>query len=478
MNYESVIGLEVHSELSTKSKIFCSCSTKFGGEVNTQCCPICTGMPGVLPVLNKEVINYCVKMGMALNCNINQQSKQDRKNYFYPDLPKAYQISQFDIPICQDGYLEFYSNGSKKKVRINRIHIEEDAGKLIHDDEFGGTLVDFNRGGVPLIEIVTEPDLRSSEEAKNFLENIKLILQYLDISDCKMQEGSIRCDINVSIRKKGDTEFGTRVEMKNVNSFSAAVRAIDYEISRQIELLNKGIPVEQETRRWDDVKGKNFLLRTKEDANEYRYFPEPDLTPFVIDDKWLDSIKAQIPELPNQKTLRYINDCDLPVYDAELLVSNHLRAKFFDDCIKDTTVTPKAVANWILGDVSKILNEKNIDIDESPLTPEKLNSLIKIIDKGTISISAGKKVLDEMFNSGKDPDLIVKELGLAQISDEDSIKELAAKVLSENQKSVDDYKKGKTNAMGYLIGQAMRASRGKANPKILNKVIQELLEKQ
>lgn len=476
MNYETVIGLEVHSELSTKSKIFCACENKFGSEENSQCCPVCSGMPGALPVLNKKVVDYAVKMGLALNCEINRVCRQDRKNYFYPDLPKAYQISQLHIPLCGKGYLEFFSSGQKRKVDITRIHIEEDAGKLLHEG-YDGTLVDFNRCGVPLIEIVSEPDMRSSEEAKDYLETIKTTLQYLDISDCKMQEGSIRCDINVSVRKMGDEKLGTRVEMKNVNSFSAAVRAIDYESKRQIELLENGKAVEQETRRWDDDKGINIVLRSKEDAHDYRYFPEPDLCPIVISDEWFESIKEGIPELPNAKYERYITKLGLSEKEADQLCKGYFKTIFFDECVNLNAV-PKTVSNWILGDISKYLNDAGCELQETKLTPQMLVSIIDLVENNTVSISAAKKILDEVFNTGDNPKIVVDRLGLKQNSDEDSILEIAKTVLEANPKSVADYKAGKTNALGFLIGQAMKESKGKANPQILNKIIKELLEKQ
>lgn len=474
-DYELVVGLEVHAELNTKTKIFCSCKNEFGAEPNTNCCPVCMGFPGVLPVLNKTVVDSCMRMGTALGCRINRLCKSDRKNYFYPDLPKAYQISQFDLPVCEAGCVDYYSDGELHSCRITRIHIEEDAGKLTHDSGLGGSLVDYNRCGVPLIEIVTEPDLRSSRQAKDFLETIRIILLYLGISDCKMQEGSIRCDINVSVREKGSDVFGTRVEMKNVNSFSAAERAIDYEFKRQIKLLESGASVEQETRRWDDVKGKNTLMRSKEDAFEYRYFPDPDLCPIVIDEDWVAKVEREQPELPTAKMTRYLNESGLPYADAEQLVFAPSRAAFFDACAALAPGSAKQIANWILGDVAKGLNEMQADIEDSLLTPKKLVALIGLIEKGSISQSAGKKVLQEVFKSGKDPNVLVEELGLVQISDTDSIRALIRQVLAENEKSVNDYKSGKMNAFGFLVGQSMKASKGKANPKLVNEILKELL---
>ena len=473
--YETIIGLEIHSELKTKTKIYCSCANQFGKEVNTECCPVCTGMPGTLPVLNKKVVEYAVKMGTALNCTINRKSKQDRKNYFYPDLPKAYQVSQFDVPLCEFGTVEFYSQGEKKNVRITRIHIEEDAGKLLHDDRFGGSLVDLNRCGVPLIEIVSEPDIRSSVEAKDFLETVKSILQYTDVSDCKMQEGSIRCDINVSVRKPG-APLGTRVEMKNVNSFSAALRAIEYESARQIKLLEEGGEITQETRRWDDVRGENVILRSKEDAHDYRYFPEPDLCPIIIDDEWYKEIISGIPELPNVKMDRYITKYGLSDYEAGLLSQSMTRAEFFEGCIKENAPA-KSAANWILGDIAKYLNEKNMDISEIPVTPKQLTSLAKLFDSNEISSTAAKKMLEVMLVEGSEPLELIEKMGLRQNSNEDEITELSKKILENNPKAIADYKGGKTNIIGFLVGQAMRESKGKANPQILNKIIVELIDK-
>jgi aspartyl-tRNA(Asn)/glutamyl-tRNA(Gln) amidotransferase subunit B len=485
MEYEIVIGLEVHAELSTNTKIYCSCKNSFGNEVNSNCCPICTGMPGTLPTLNKKVVEYAVKMGLALNCNINQISKQDRKNYFYPDLPKAYQISQFDIPLCQNGYVDVLVGGiehgsiehcsREKRIGVTRIHIEEDAGKLLHDDSFSGSLVDFNRCGVPLIEIVSEPDMRSSSEAKAYLDTIKAILQTLDISDCKMQEGSIRCDVNVSVRPKGSKKFGTRCEMKNVNSFNGAVHAIEYEAARQIEELEKGGIIKQETRRWDDAKGMSFLLRSKEDAHDYRYFPEPDLRTIVIEDEYLNNIKQSIPELPNKKLLRLMNQYNIPEFDAGLIAINSERAAFFESCAALEKALPKNIANWLLGDIIRILSEKNMELSGLPFTAKNLVRLVELIETGTISNTAGKTVIEEMFE-GKLPDDIVKEKGLAQISDENALEAVVKQVLEANPKSVADYKSGKTNAAGFLVGQCMKLTKGQGNPQILKDILLRLIE--
>lgn len=473
MEYEIVVGLEVHAELSTQSKIYCSCKNEFGAEVNTECCPVCTGLPGALPVLNEKVVESAVRMGYALGCTINPVSKQDRKNYFYPDLPKAYQISQFDIPLCEHGYVDVLVDGAEKRIGVTRIHIEEDAGKLLHGDSFSGTLVDFNRCGVPLIEIVSEPDMRSAAEAKAYMETLRDILLALDVSDCKMQEGSMRADVNVSVRPKGSTEFGTRVEMKNVNSFNAAAHAIEYESARQIEVLENGGTIEQETRRWDDTQGKNFVMRSKEDAQDYRYFPEPDLGVIVLDEDYLASLKESIPELPNRRRVRYMNDYGLPEFDAGLLALDPTRTAFFEAALAVGGAAPKALANWLIGDVARLLAEKDQVLSETPLTPEALVKLTALIEKGVISNTAGKAVLDELFTNGGDPEAIVQAKGLAQVSDTAALEAIVKDVLAQNEKSVADYKKGKTNAAGYLVGQCMRASKGKANPQ----VVRELLEK-
>ena len=476
MNYETVIGLEVHAELSTASKIYCGCANEFGGEVNTHCCPICTGMPGVLPVLNKTVVDYAIKAGLATNCEITRLGKQDRKNYFYPDLPKAYQTSQFDLPICKNGYLDIEVGGEKKRIGITRIHIEEDAGKLLHEASHGVTLVDYNRCGVPLIEIVSEPDMRSAEEAKTFLETIKSILEYTAVSDCKMQEGSLRCDVNVSIRPVGQKEYGIRSEMKNVNSFSAAFRAIEYEVKRQIIELEAGNEIIQETRRWDDVKGVSNPMRGKDNAHDYRYFPEPDLVSIVIDDNWINEIKKTLPELPTARRERYINDFGLSEYDAGQITSSKALADFLEKCV-NLGATAKAVSNWILSDISRMLNDKGLEQSEIPFTAEQLAKLISLIEKGTISNTAGKKVIEELFINPRDPEEIVKEKGLVQISDEGALQKIVVDVINANPQSVVDYKAGKDKAIGFLVGQTMRATKGQGNPGLLNKLIKEELDK-
>ena len=468
--YEVVVGLEVHAELNTKTKIYCSCRNSFGLEVNTQVCPICLGMPGTLPTLNEKVVEYAIKMGHALNCSINRICKQDRKNYFYPDLPKSYQISQADIPLCQNGYLDvIMEGGDVKRIGVERIHIEEDAGKLLHSDKFDGSLVDFNRCGVPLIEIVSKPDMRSSDEAKAYLETIRSILKYIDISDCKMQEGSIRCDVNVSVHKPG-TPFGTRCEMKNVNSFSAAVRGIDYEANRQIEILEAGGTVVQETRRWDDQKGVSVSMRTKEDAQDYRYFPEPDLLTIVVPEEKVKFLKDTLPELPNAKIMRYVSDYGLSHYDAAMIVDVVEKSAFFEKSLEAGCKSPKLLANWVLGEISKFMNDGRA-IEDTALTPEKMAELVNYIADGKISNAAGKTVFDIIVAEDRDIKAIIEEKGLAQVSDESALENLADEILSANEKSVSDYLSGKTNALGYLVGQCMKASKGKANPGVMKEII-------
>ena len=475
-DYEVIIGLEVHSELSTKTKIFCSCPTKFGAAPNTQTCPICMGMPGTLPVLNEKVVEYAVKAGLATNCEISRNSKNDRKNYFYPDLPKAYQISQYDQPLCEHGYVEIDTKEGKKKIRLTRIHIEEDAGKLNHDEFAGGSLVDLNRAGVPLIEIVSEPDLRSAEEVEEYLKKLKSILEYIEVSDCKMQEGSYRADVNVSVRKKGDSKLGTRTEMKNMNSFRSITRAIEYEIDRQIDVIEEGGEVEQETLRWDDVSGKTFPMRDKEDAQDYRYFPDPDLVAIKLSEEYIENIRKSLPELPESRKERYLKEYQLSEKDANIITASKYLSDLFEGAIKVCN-NPKAVNNWIISDISRILNETEMEPIEIPFDSNQLGKLVILIDKGTISSSIGKKVLEELFENPRDPEEIIKEKGWIQISDEGAIKEVVLKVLEANPQSIADYKAGKDKALGFLVGQAMKETKGKANPKMLNQMFLEELKR-
>ncbi|MBE7024987.1 MAG: Asp-tRNA(Asn)/Glu-tRNA(Gln) amidotransferase subunit GatB [Ruminococcaceae bacterium] len=475
MKYETVIGLEVHAELATKTKIYCSCENSFGGDTNTRCCPVCIGLPGALPVLNRTVVDYGIKAGLAMHCRIASYCKQDRKNYFYPDLPKAYQISQFDLPLCEEGFVEIDTDAGMKNIGITRIHIEEDAGKLLHAEGANFSLVDYNRGGVPLIEIVSEPDMRSPEEAMAFLEAIKSTLQAIGVSDCKMQEGSLRCDINVSVRPEGQKEFGVRSECKNVNSFHAAVRAIRFERDRQIAILEAGGTVEQETRRWDDAKGESFLMRSKEEAQDYRYFPEPDLAPIYVDAAWVESLRETLPELPQEKKKRYVTDYGLPKYDAGLLGASLGLSKLFEETVAQGAA-PKAASNWLLGEISKILNETMLDAEAIPFGGEALAELIAMIESGTISGTIAKQVLPEMFEGKKGAKQIVEEKGLSQISDEGAIVDMIKEVLAQNEAAVADFRAGKEKAIGFLTGQVMRASKGKANPGVIQTKLREALE--
>ena len=475
-DYETVIGLEVHAELSTKTKIFCSCPTEFGAEPNTHICPICMALPGALPTLNEKVVEYAVKAGLATNCEIEKNSKNDRKNYFYPDLPKSYQISQFDKPLCKNGYIEIEDdNGKPKKVRILRIHIEEDAGKLNHNEFSGGSLVDLNRAGVPLIEIVSEPDIRSSGEADRYLKKLKSILQYIDVSDCKMEEGSLRADVNVSVHKIGEP-FGTRHEMKNMNSFKSIQRAIDYESEEQISDYENNKEVEQESKRWDDVAGRTYTMRTKENAEDYRYFPEPDLVAIKLSDEYIENIKNNLPEMPESRKKRYMEEIGLSEKDANALTSSKAYSDIFEKAGK-ICGNYKAVCNWLTSDIARILNEKEMEPEQIPFTAEELAEFVKIIDNGEISTKIGKTVLEEMFENPRSPKKIVEEKGLLQISDEASIRKVVEDVLSKNPQSIIDYKNGKDKALGYLVGQAMKETHGKANPQLLNKLFLENLNK-
>ena len=475
MNWETVIGLEVHVELSTKSKIFCSCTTAFGGDPNTHCCPVCTGMPGTLPVLNHQVVTYAMKAGIALNCDITRYTKFDRKNYFYPDLPKAYQVSQLYLPICVNGSVPIETAAGRKDIRIHEIHMEEDAGKLIHDAWADATKTDYNRCGVPLIEIVSEPDFRSAEEVLAYLEKLKSTLEYLDVSDCKMQEGSMRADINLSVREAGTSEMGTRTEMKNMNSFKAIGRAIEYEAKRQIEVIAEGGRIIQETRRWDENKDASFAMRSKENAQDYRYFPEPDLPPVEIDDSWFNQVKASLPEMAEQKRVRYVADYALPEYDAGMITGQKALADFFEETVAGGSA-PKEVANWIMGDLLRILKDKGIEARDMAMTPARLGRIIALIDEGKLNRNKGREVFEALFDSDADIDAYVKEHDLIQISDEGAIATSIAEILAENQKTVDEYKSGKTKVFGFLVGQTMKALKGKADPSVINAILKELLD--
>lgn len=473
--YETVIGLEVHVELATKTKIFCGCSTAFGGAPNTHTCPVCTGMPGSLPVLNKQVVEYAAAVGLATNCEITKHCKFDRKNYFYPDNPQNYQISQLYLPICRNGHVDIeLADGTTKSVRIHEIHMEEDAGKLIHDDWEDVSYVDFNRSGVPLIEIVSEPDMRSAEEVIAYLEKLRLIIQYLGASDCKLQEGSMRADVNLSVREVGSSEFGTRTETKNLNSFSAIARAIEAERDRQIDLIESGEPVVQETRRWDDNKAYSYAMRSKEDAQDYRYFPDPDLVPLNISDEWLDEIRSRQPEFKTEKMKRYSEEFGIPEYDINIITDSKKLADIFEA----TTALcnqPKKVSNWILGETMRILKEKEMEPEDITFSPENLAKLIKLVEAGTINGSVAKDIFAVIFDEDVDPESYVKEKGLAQVSDEGELRAVVEKVIADNPQSVADYRNGKDKAIGFLVGQTMKAMKGKANPGLVNKILKELL---
>ncbi|CAG7646069.1 Asp-tRNA(Asn)/Glu-tRNA(Gln) amidotransferase subunit GatB [Paenibacillus allorhizosphaerae] len=468
--YETVIGLEVHVELHTNSKIFCGCSTAFGAPPNTHTCPICLGHPGVLPVLNKQAVEYAMKAAMALNCQIATVSKFDRKNYFYPDSPKAYQISQYDQPVGEHGWIEIEVNGETKRIGITRVHLEEDAGKLTHVDGGYASLVDFNRVGTPLIEIVSEPDLRSPEEARAYLEKLKAIMQYCDVSDVKMEEGSLRCDANISLRPYGQKEFGTKAELKNMNSFRGVQRGLEYEEWRQADVLDGGGTVVQETLRWDEAQGKTLTMRSKEQAHDYRYFPDPDLVSMHIDDNWKARVKASIPELPDARKSRYVNEYALPSYDAEVITSSIKVADFFEESLKYTK-DAKAVSNWIMGDLLGYLNANNLELSDVKVTGQGLGEMIGLMEKGTISSKIAKTVFKTMLETGKAPQTIVEEQGLVQISDEGAIKAVVDQIVANNPQSVADYKAGKEKAVGFLVGQVMKETKGKANPGLVNKLI-------
>lgn len=473
-SYETVIGLEVHVELATETKIFCGCTTQFGGDPNTHCCPVCTGMPGTLPVLNKKVVEYAVAAGLALNCKINQKCKFDRKNYFYPDLPKAYQVSQLYLPICHDGGIETTVDGVKKVIGIHEIHMEEDAGKLTHDPWEDCTLVDYNRCGVPLIEIVSEPDMRSAEEVIAYLDKLKLILQYLGVSDCKMQEGSLRADINLSVREAGAKEFGTRTEMKNMNSFKAIARAIEGERKRQIELLEEGKAVVQETRRWDDNKDTSFAMRSKEDAQDYRYFPEPDLVPMEISDEWIDEIRSRQPELRDEKMLRYEREYDIPAYDAGIITGSKRLADIFEETVA-LCKKPKEVSNWLMVETMRLLKEWEMESEDIRFSPDNLAKLIELIHGGKINRTVAKEVFESIFKDNTDPEAYVKEHGLMMVNDEDELRSVVEKVIAANPASVTDYRGGKDKALGFLVGQTMKEMKGKADPGMVNRILKELL---
>lgn len=479
MKYEAVIGLEVHTELQTTTKIFCSCRTSFGADPNTNVCPVCLGLPGVLPVLNKKVLEYAVRAGLALNCEISRFSKFDRKNYYYPDLPKNFQTSQFDLPICEHGYLDVEVGGEKRRIRITRAHMEEDAGKLVHhgtsitDSDY--SLVDYNRTGTPLLEIVSEPDMRSAKEAVAYMEKMRAILQYVGISDCRMEEGSLRCDANVSVRPVGQKELGTKTEIKNINSFKGVERAIEYEAMRQAELLEDGGKVVQETRTWDEKEGVTKSMRTKEEANDYRYFPEPDLVPFTVSDEYIENIRKSLPELPDARKERYMKEFGLSSEDAVFMTNDKATADYFEAAVA-AGADPKAAVNWLMGEFASQLSTDGIEIDKAPVSAENLAALLKLISKGTISGKIAKKVFATMWKEGGNPDDIVKAEGLVQISDTAELSKLVDEVVGNNPKAVEDFKAGKKKAVGALVGQIMKATKGKANPRVINELLNKKLQ--
>ena len=475
--YETVIGLEVHVELATKTKIFCSCSTAFGGAPNTHTCPVCTGMPGSLPVLNRQVVEYAMAVGLATNCEITKYGKFDRKNYFYPDNPQNYQISQLYAPICRNGYVEIETKAGKKPIRIHEIHMEEDAGKLIHDEWEDCSLVDFNRSGVPLIEIVSEPDMRSADEVIAYLEKLRLIIQYLGASDCKLQEGSMRADVNLSVREMGTEKLGTRTEMKNLNSFKAIARAIEGEKNRQIELLEEGRAVIQETRRWDDNKEYSYAMRSKEDAQDYRYFPEPDLVPVIISDEWMAAVKAREPEFKDAKMARYQSEFDLPQYDADILTDSKRLADLFEETVA-CGAQPKKVSNWLMVETMRLLKENEQEPEDLSFSPAHLAALIAMTDSREINNTVAKEVFEKIFKEDVDPKAYVEANGLKTVNDESALRSIVEGIIAANPQSVADYKAGKKKAMGFIVGQTMKAMKGKADPAAVNQIVRELMERQ
>jgi aspartyl-tRNA(Asn)/glutamyl-tRNA(Gln) amidotransferase subunit B len=474
MKYEAVIGLEVHAQMLTETKIFCGCSTKFGSEPNTQTCQVCIGMPGVLPVLNRKALEFAIRSGLAMNCTISEHSRFARKNYFYPDLPKGYQISQYENPICEHGHIDITSDGQTRRIGLTRIHMEEDAGKNIHEGAGSYSFVDLNRAGVPLMEIVSEPDIRSPKEAAEYMRKLRTILRYLGVCDGNLEEGSLRCDANVSVRPEGQKEFGTRAEVKNINSFRYVEKAIEYEIKRQIRVIGEGGKIVQETRLWDASKGITESMRSKEEAHDYRYFPEPDLVPIKAERSWIDGIRASLPELPDAKMKRFISDYGLPEYDADLLTSEKPAAEWFEEAVK-AGGKPKAVSNWMMGDLMRLLNEENQTIEKCALSPAGLAAMLALIEKGTISGKIAKTVFEEMYRTGKDAEVVVKEKGLVQISDGSAIEKLVDEVIAKHPAEAERFKAGEEKLLGFLVGQVMKASKGKANPQMLNELLKKKL---
>ena len=474
MTYETVIGVEVHAQLRTKSKMFCGCGTTFGLSANSQTCPICLGLPGSLPVINRTAVDMAVRAGLALNCTIAANNQFARKNYFYPDLPKGYQISQYESPICQHGWIEIRDGSGTKQIRVRRAHLEEDAGKNIHETGTSGSRIDLNRAGTPLLEIVTEPDMRSADEVVAYLKGLRDILMYLDVCDGNMEEGSFRCEPNLSLRPLGQKEFGTKVELKNINSFKYVKDAIEFEIKRQTKVLNEGGKISQETRLWNIERGETAVMRSKEEAHDYRYFPDPDLVPLKLDDEWIEGFRADLPELPAVRTKRFVSDYGLPEYDATILTASKNMADYFEVCVKQFD-QPKTVSNWVMGELMRELNSSGTDISASPVTPERLVSLLQMVDKGIISLKVAREIFPELYSSGKTPEQIVQEKGLTQISDEGALAKIIAEVLSKNPGQVAQFKEGKQQVLGFLVGQVMKASGGKANPGKVNELLKKTL---
>jgi aspartyl-tRNA(Asn)/glutamyl-tRNA(Gln) amidotransferase subunit B len=474
MQYEAVIGLEVHAQLQTNTKIFCGCETAFGEEANTRTCPVCIGMPGVLPVLNKKAVEYIIKTGVATHCTISPLSRFARKNYFYPDLPKGYQISQYELPLCEKGYVEVVVDGTVKRIGLTRIHLEEDAGKNLHTSESGASLVDLNRAGTPLMEIVSEPDIRTADEAAEYLKKLRSILRYIEVSDADMEKGNFRCDINISLRPVGAKEYGTRAEVKNVNSFKFVQKALEYEIKRQAQILDEGGRVIQETRLFDSTKGITFSMRSKEEAHDYRYFPEPDLVPVVTTKEHVEEIRKTIPELPDAKRERFVKEYGLPEYDADMLTQSRALAAYYEEAAK-LSGQPKVISNWMMGELARLLNSENREIEDCPLRPDRLAGMVKMIESGVISTKIAKTVFEEMYKTGKDAETVVKEKGLVQVSDTGAIEQIIADVIKANPAQHADYKGGKDKLFGFFVGQVMKASKGKANPEMVNELLKKKL---
>ena len=474
MQYEAVIGLEIHAQLLTESKIFCGCPTGFGAEPNTQTCPVCIGMPGVLPVMNRRAVEYVIRTGLAVNCSISPYSRFARKNYFYPDLPKGYQISQYELPLCEHGFVDVSVNGETRKIGLTRIHLEEDAGKNIHEGTGNQSYVDLNRAGTPLMEIVSEPDMRSPQEAAEFVKKLRTIVRYIGVCDGNMEQGSLRCDANVSVRPAGQREFGTKTEIKNMNSFRFIEKALDYEIRRQIKVLNEGGRIVQETRLWDPTRGVTESMRSKEEAHDYRYFPDPDLMPIKVDNAWIEQIKSQLVELPAARQQRFISQYGLPEHDAELLTAERATAEWFEQAVKSGG-EPKAVSNWIMGELMRLLNEESKQIDDCGLRPEQLAGLLKLMDKGVISGRIAKTVFEDMYKTGRDAEVIVNEKGLVQMSDETGIEAIVDEVLNKSPQEVERIRAGDAKLMGFFVGQIMKMTKGKANPKIVNEMLRKKL---